>query len=96
MRLAQFRRTLDGSGYSYTTILTEKEAALSIYAKEYTRVSEFVEVEFPPRSAEEHVPEQLAVLDTAESELRSKFAAKLAEISSERAKLRALTHEVRS
>lgn len=91
MKLAQFRRTIDGSHYSYLTILSEEDSRTSVYAHGYTRVTEWVEVEFPPRDEREYVPEHLAQLDSAESELRSKFQQKLSEISLERAKLRALT-----
>ena len=60
----------------------------------FVRVSEYVEVDFPPRPAEEVVPAQLATLDKAETELRAQFQAKLQEIAEQRAKLLCLTHEV--
>lgn len=59
----------------------------------YVRVSKWVTIEFPPRAPDEVVPEQLAVLDLAEKELRLKFEMKLHEIAEQRAKLKALTWE---
>src|SRR6185437_13081041 len=60
----------------------------------YVRLTEWVTIDFPPRASEEVVPEQLAVLDLAEKELRLKFETKLHELAEQRAKLLCLTHEV--
>lgn len=63
-------------------------------ADSYVRISEYLDINFPPRPAEEIVPAQIAALDSAETELRAKFQAKLQEIAGQRAKLLCLTHEV--
>lgn len=60
----------------------------------FVRVSEYIEVEFPLRPAEQVIPAQLAALDAKEKELRGEFLTKLNEIAEQRAKLKALTHEV--
>lgn len=59
--------------------------------KEYARVSEYVEVEFPPLAAEAVVKSQLDGLDRAEQELRNQFQQKLDAINNRRAELQALT-----
>lgn len=60
----------------------------------YVRATQWVEVDFPERSAAELIPDQLAALDAKEQELRAAFMEKLNELAEARAKLRALTHEV--
>lgn len=96
MKIAQFRKHLNEST-SYDLILDARnvEGKYSIYRVEdgYIRLSEWVEVEFPPRDPQEHVPEQLASLDAAERELRLKFEQKLHEIADARARVRALTYQ---
>lgn len=57
------------------------------------RVTEWAEVEFTPRAPEELVPAELAVLDKAEIELRTKFNEMLHEIAEKRARLLCLTHD---
>lgn len=58
------------------------------------RISEWVEVDFPPRAPEEIVPPQIAALDRQAEEVKAEFAAKLREIAEARASLLALTQEV--
>ena len=60
----------------------------------YICISEWVDVDFPLLAPETIVPAQLKQLDDAEAELRAKFAEKLHELAEQRAKLKALTHEV--
>lgn len=62
----------------------------------FVRISEYVDVQFPPRPPEEVVPAQIAALDAKEKELRGEFLAKLNDIAEQRARLKALTHEVQS
>lgn len=59
----------------------------------YVRVSEYLDITFPPRPVEEIVPAQLAVLDATERELRGEFLTKLNALAEQRAKLLALTHQ---
>lgn len=40
----------------------------------YTRISEWVEVDFPPLPAESYLPHQLQALDQAERELREQLS----------------------
>lgn len=58
----------------------------------YARVSEYVEVDFPPLSDEAAIQQQLGALDRTERELREKFQQHLDGIKSRRAELLALTH----
>lgn len=62
--------------------------------KNYVRISEFVDVEFPRLKDEETVRKQLAALDEVRAEVSRKFAAALREIDARKASLQALTHEV--
>lgn len=62
-------------------------------ADTYVRLSEYVDVEFPPRADEAVVDQHLEVLDRAESELRSKFQVALDSIEKQRAELRAITYQ---
>ena len=88
MKIALYRHTLSAD-CSYETICNESSGRFSTGV----RISEWIDVDFPLRNAEEFVPEQLAVLDKAEAELRDKFAKKLQEIAERRAKLRCLTYQ---
>ena len=59
----------------------------------YTRITEWVDVEFPDLGAEDLVPAQLAALDRKAEEVKAQFTAKLREIAEARASLLALTQE---
>jgi hypothetical protein len=59
----------------------------------FIRVSEFIEVEFPLRKAEEIIPAQLAALKKQEEDLRAKFLDELNKIAEARANILSLTHE---
>lgn len=63
-------------------------------AKGYVRISEFVDVEFPPLSDAETIQKQLHALDSVRAEVSRKFADALKEIDDAKAKLQALTYEV--
>ena len=58
------------------------------------RVSEWVDVEFPPLAPEVIVPARIAALDRQAEEVKAEFTAKLREIADAKASLLALTHEV--
>lgn len=58
---------------------------------DYTRVSEFIEVDFPPRAQDEIVTEQLAALDTLEVQVEKDYATKIQAIKDKRSELAALT-----
>jgi hypothetical protein len=93
MKIAQLKRI--GENFEFTTILDQEsvESCPEIYGREYVRLTEWTDVMFVPRAAEDTAREQLDALDVAEGQLRRKFAEKLDQIASERAKLRALTHQ---
>ena len=61
---------------------------------EFVRITEVVEVDFPPLPPEVTVPAELAKIDAAEAELREKFQRALDGLTTRRANLRALTCEV--
>lgn len=58
----------------------------------YVRISEYVEIEFPPLASEEMIGQQLAALDQAESAVRLKFESALNAIKERRSELLALPH----
>lgn len=88
MKIALFRILVSDS-CSYESIYDEEHAKYT----DGVRISGWIEVEFPARAPEEFVPEQVALLDKAEAELRGKFEQKLHQIAEQRAKLRCLTHQ---
>ena len=57
------------------------------------RVSEWVEVEFTPRQADEMVPEQLAAIDADIATVTDKFGKALAELRARRAELLAIVDQ---
>lgn len=61
---------------------------------DYIRLTEIVEVDFPPRKPEEIVPAQVAILEREREELVAKFTAALKEIDDRKAELLALTAPV--
>lgn len=87
MKLAIFKRV--DPALSYETVKGES------YEEDsgFVRISEYVEVEFPPLSSGEVVQKQLEILDKAEGELRSKFQQALAGIQQSRQELLALTYQ---
>lgn len=72
------------------TVIQEEGDYASTYP-DYARVSEFIEVEFPPRAPEAVITEQLATLDKMEAEVEKDYAIKINAIKSKRAELAALT-----
>lgn len=74
-----------------TTYLSESEAKYLSANK--TRISKFIEVEFPPRTAEEVVPEQIAALDAQIAEVTEKFGRALGELKARKSELLAITNQ---
>jgi len=70
--------------------ITEDEAKFS---SNKIRLSEYVDVEFPPRAAEEVVPEQIAAIDAQLAEVADKFGKALAELKARKAELLAITNQ---
>jgi hypothetical protein len=75
--------------YNYESVCDEQFDTF----KDYVRLTEFVEVEFPPLQSEEIVQKQLDALDMAESELRNRFQEALGGIERQREELRAITYK---
>lgn len=93
MKVAIFRKVM-GSNWNMDMIIKQDEVGPeSIYAREYTQITQWAEVEFVPLSDEQVVTGQLKQLDTVEQELRNQFAAKLSELADARSKLLSLKHE---
>ena len=93
-RVAMFQRGVDST---WTTTwsqpqYTDEGDAWTIDG--YTRITEWVDVEFPALPPEVTVPAQIAALDRKAEEVKAEFTAKLREIADARASLLALTHEV--
>ena len=93
-RVAMFQRGVDST---WTTTwsqpqYTDEGDAWTIDG--YTRITEWVDVEFPALPPEVIVPAQIAALDRRAEEVKAEFTAKLHEIAEARASLLALTHEV--
>ncbi len=60
---------------------------------DYVRLTEFVEVNFPPLNSEEVLEKQLKALDSAEQDVRTRFQEALNEIERQRQELRAITYK---
>ena len=60
------------------------------------RISEWVEIDFPPLAPEQVIPAQLAALDREAEAVRQESAARLLKIAERKASLLALTHEGQS
>jgi hypothetical protein len=90
MKIAKFQRI--GSP-DWFAVWEQRGDGSDPLQESYVRISEYLDIDFPPRPVEEIIPAQVAALDAAEAELREKFAQKLHEIAEQRAKLRALTHD---
>jgi len=67
--------------------LSESEAK---YGNDKIRFSEYVDIDFPPRTAEEVVPEQIAAIDAQLAEVTDKFGKALAELKARKAELLAI------
>ena len=93
-RVAMFQRGVDST---WTTTwsqpqYTDEGDAWTIDG--YTRITEWVDVEFPELAPEVLVPAKIADLDRKAEEIKAEFAAKLREIADARASLLTLMQEV--
>lgn len=59
----------------------------------YVRISEFVDVEFPPLDNDEQIQKEVAALDHVRQKTVEEFSRKLAEIDQRKRNLLALTHQ---
>ena len=93
-RVAMFQRGLDSmwmTAWSQPQYTDEGDAWT---IEGYTRLTEWVDVEFPALPLEVIVPAQIAELDRRAEKVKAEFTAKLREIADARASLLALTQEV--
>ena len=90
MKYAQFQ---DPKIPSLVSIVGREDDDLERPFLQDVRISEWVEVGFPPRAPEEIVPAQLAALDREAEAVLKKCTDELHEIAERRATLLALTHE---
>lgn len=58
-----------------------------------TRISEFVEVDFPDRSREEMIPEQIAKLDKEIAEEKERFSRVIERLNQRKSEILAITDE---
>ncbi|MDR5729669.1 MAG: hypothetical protein RB191_19815 [Terriglobia bacterium] len=88
-KLAIFEYTSPGlKGMKF--YITEDEAKFS---SNKIRLSEYVDVEFPPRAAEEVVPEQIAALEVQIAEVTNKFSKAITELKARKSELLAITSQ---
>lgn len=93
-RVAMFERGINSGWRTPWSQTAHSEKGDAWTLPGYTRVTEWVDVEFPALPPEVIVPAQLTALDRQAEEVKAEFAAKLREIADARASLLALTHEV--
>lgn len=86
MRIARFKRLGEHSFETFGDEALER-------VKGYVRLTEYVEVEFPPLRDGVLVEKHLEALDAAEAEVRTRFQSMLNEIERQRQELRAITHK---
>jgi hypothetical protein len=75
-----------GNGYRCEHIAAFSEIGYS----SGVRLSEYIEVEFPPLKPEQVIPEQLAVIDRHIAQVTKEFTEKLNELKTQRANLLAI------
>lgn len=86
MKIALFKN----AEYGFSAVYEQNREE---FLEEYVRVSQWVDVEFPMRSAEEYVPEQIKVLDSEREKIVEKFSTALAEIDKRKKELLAIPHQ---
>jgi hypothetical protein len=90
MKYAQFK----DMKFGWINVVGRHESDLERPYCDTVRVSEWIEIDFPPLPDNEVVPQQLAALDRKQQELVREHLAALQKIADQRAKLLCLTHEV--
>lgn len=89
MKLALYKWVNAPAGWSSPVVLdAEREH------EEYVRVSEIIDVDFPPRDEGEAVQDEVVQLDRAIEEIKKEALIKVEAIQQRKAELLALTHEV--
>jgi hypothetical protein len=82
MRIAAFR-------YIGMDVVTTGTEHLESYSDSYVRISEYVDVDFPPISAEDEVQRQTAALSKLREKVELDYTTKIAEIEKQQAQLAA-------
>lgn len=62
-------------------------------AGSYVRISEFVDVEFPPLTSDEQIQKHVSALDRTRESVVEEFSRKLAAIDRKKSELLAITHQ---
>lgn len=86
MKIARFKRLGE---HSFECVQTEDFETI----KGYIRLTEYVDVDFPPLRDDAVVEKHLKALDDAEADVRTRFQQALNEINNQRQELRAITYQ---
>ena len=95
-RVAVFQRGIDSTWLTVWSQSPHNEDGDDWHIEGYFRVSEWVDVDFAERRAEDIIPQQIAALDRKAEEVKAEFTRKLQEIAQARASLLAITHQPES
>ena len=89
MKYAQFK----DPHYGYISVIGREDDDLERPYSDDVRISEWIEIDFPPLPQADIVQAQLAVLDAEQRKLVTEHLDALRKIAEARAKLLALTHD---
>ncbi len=78
--------------YGWTMPAAQHDDGSDPHAGSYVRITDYIDVNFPPRAPAEIVPAQLAAIDKAEQDARAELQLKLNVLAERRANILALTH----
>lgn len=92
-RVAMFQRGADSTWRTVFARGLDAEEGDDWTIEPYIRISEWVDVDFAERRAEDIIPQQIAALDRKAEEVKAEFTRKLQEIAQARASLLAITHQ---
>ena len=90
MKYAQFK----DPKYGFVAVVARDDDDLERPYVDDVRISEWIEIDFPPLPQKDVIRGQLAALDAEQRKLVKEHLAELQKIANARAKLLALTHEV--
>lgn len=85
MKIAKFKSL----GHGYETVHTKALDGCD----GYVRISEYVDVEFPPLADAEMINNAIVALDRRREKIVDEFTDKLAEIDQQKSELLAITHQ---
>jgi hypothetical protein len=90
MRIAQFRGT---GKYAITLIISREPGDEERPCEGYIRISEWIDVEFPPLAPKALVAAEISQLDAERQEVVTEFAQRLKDIDDRKQELMAITYE---